>query len=190
MGRVSKFKQWETPENVILLRGWKQNGLTNKEIAENMGITERTLYNWIDKSRIIAQCLVIGKEQARFIMENALFEKGRKGNVTAMIFWLKNNWREKYSDTQRTPMEEALTQAQIKKVEAETNIAELRAKVLGGSDAGVENSLANVLDIIYGAGKEKVEEDKTIETSDDDGGEDSDTEENIGDADEQEAKPE
>lgn len=113
MGKLIDVKDWEKADKLILLRGWKRNGLTNKQIAENIGISERTFYLWMKKSKVISQTMLLGKQHAKFIVENALFEKARNGNTTAMIFWLKNNWRDKYSDTIKTPEELAQINEQI-----------------------------------------------------------------------------
>lgn len=113
MGKLIDVKDWEKADKLILLRGWKRNGLTNKQIAENIGISERTFYLWMKKSKVISQTVLFGKQHAKFIVENALFEKARNGNTTAMIFWLKNNWRDKYSDTIKTPEELAQIKEQI-----------------------------------------------------------------------------
>lgn len=113
MGKLIDVKDWEKADKLILLRGWKRNGLTNKQIAENIGISERTFYLWMKKSKVISQTMLLGKQHAKFIVENALFEKARNGNTTAMIFWLKNNWRDKYSDTIKTPEELAQIKEQI-----------------------------------------------------------------------------
>lgn len=41
----------------------------------------------------------MGQEVADYIIENALFKAAKEGNVTAMIFWLKNRkphqWRDR-----------------------------------------------------------------------------------------------
>lgn len=122
------YKKWLESENLLLLQGWKYKGLTDEQIADNIGINVRTLGKWKAQYRQIGRALKRGKEHANYAVENALLKKALSGNTTAMIFWLKNNYREKYSDTQKTPLEEQLTKQQIKRVEAETKIAEAKAK--------------------------------------------------------------
>jgi transposase-like protein len=94
-----RIQDWSKPEKLILLQGWRMNGLTIEQIADNIGIVKSTLYEWMKKNSNISNALKIGREQADNIIENALFNKAKGGDVTAMIFWLKNRrsdrWREK-----------------------------------------------------------------------------------------------
>ena len=122
------YKEWLESENLLLVQGWKYKGLTDEQIAQNIGINVRTLGKWKAQYRQIGRALKRGKEHANYAVENALLKKALSGNTTAMIFWLKNNYREKYSDSQKTPLEEQLTKQQIKRAEAETKIAEAKAK--------------------------------------------------------------
>ena len=96
-----KKDEWLTTEGLILICGWARSGLTDEQIAENMGINVRTLYRWKKEEKLICQALKRSKEIADFQVENALYESALGGNVTAMIFWLKNRkpdaWREKVS---------------------------------------------------------------------------------------------
>lgn len=130
MARQSKLQEWEKDEKILLIRGWRRDGLQIKDVANNIGISERTLFNWSDKSERIKSSLKMGKDEANFIIENVLFNKARSGNTTAIIFWLKNNWRTKYRDTQRTELEELLTKKKIEKVDAETDIDKSKSKMV------------------------------------------------------------
>ena len=70
-----KYKHWLEPESLILVEGWARSGLTNKEIAKNIGISEKTLYEWIEKYPQFGEALKKNKEIADYIVENALFKK-------------------------------------------------------------------------------------------------------------------
>lgn len=141
----SMYDDWTEPENLILIQGWKRNGLTNEEIAKNIGINAKTLWAWQRKERDlprgqrpISNALKIGRQQANFVIENKLFERARQGNTTAMIFWLKNNWRDKYNDSQLSVEERKLAQQRTKKLIADTKISEAKAKALAESgNAGI-----------------------------------------------------
>ena len=43
------YKQWITPEGLEVVGNWCRIGYTDIQIAEKMGITERTLYLWKNK---------------------------------------------------------------------------------------------------------------------------------------------
>lgn len=59
-----KAVDWLQDEKLIILEGWARDGLTDEQIAENMGISARTLYRWKDKYCQICQSLKKGKEAA------------------------------------------------------------------------------------------------------------------------------
>lgn len=93
------FQKWLKEENLTLLRGWARNGLTDEQIAYNMGIATGTLYRWKNEHSEIREALKESKEIADLAIENALYNKALAGDTTAMIFWLKNRksneWRDK-----------------------------------------------------------------------------------------------
>jgi len=122
-----KYDEWLEPENLVLIHGWKMQGLTDEQIADNIGVTARTLENWKSKHIQIFHAIKGGKEVANFVIENELYKKAKSGNVTAMIFYLKNNYRDKYTDDVTDP---ALRKAQIRKANAEADIAQAKAKTI------------------------------------------------------------
>lgn len=139
----AKYKKWLEPESIVLLHGWKMQGLTDEQIAENIGVAPRTFERWKKEHSQIRQAIKGGKEVANFVIENELYKKAKSGNVTAMIFFLKNNYREKYTDDQTDP---ALRQAQIRKASAEAAIAEGKAKAINRANS-VEDSTLIVDDV-------------------------------------------
>lgn len=141
-----QYKKWLKKENLVLIQGWKMNGLTDEQIAKNIGIAARTLERWKNKYSQISRALKIGHEQANFIVEGELFKKAMNGNTTAMIFWLKNNWRDKYNDSELSPEERKLAVARMKKLEAETKNVQLRNKSLEENGADVEEALDRIMD--------------------------------------------
>jgi len=123
-----KYEYWLTEDGLTLLEGWARDGLTDEQIAQNMGIAPSTLYVWKDKFKEISEALKKGKEVVDYQVENALLkralgydfqetrvEKSEKetriiqtlkhipADTTAQIFWLKNRrpdkWRDKPVDT-------------------------------------------------------------------------------------------
>lgn len=90
-------------EQAILLQGWAMDGLTDEQIAGNMGIDYSTLRDWKKKFTAFSTALKKGKEVADYAVENALYEKALSGDVGAICFWLKNRrpdkWRDRPADT-------------------------------------------------------------------------------------------
>ena len=119
-----KYEEWLEPENLVLIHGWKMQGLTDEQIADKIGIAHRTFERWKADHGQIRQAIKGGKEVANFVIENELYKKAKSGNVTAMIFYLKNNYRDKYTDDVTDPR---LRSAQIRKAKAEADMAAAKA---------------------------------------------------------------
>lgn len=118
---IAKYTYWLTEEGLLLIEGWARDGLTEEQIANNIGISRSTLSEWKKKFSDISDTLKQSKEIADRQVENALHKtalgfyyeedmvtnqgdvvrvkKYSKPNTTAQIFWLKNrkpaNWRDK-----------------------------------------------------------------------------------------------
>ena len=104
-----KYQEWIEPEGLLKIEGWARDGLTDEQIARNMGINPATLYEWKKKYPKISKSLKRSKDVADRQVENALFENAINGNITALIFWLKNRkpdkWRDKQEYEDRTAIE-------------------------------------------------------------------------------------
>ena len=122
--RVAKINEWLEQDKLTLLEGWSRDGLTNEQIAKNIGINVKTLYDWKNKESNISNALKKGKEVVDIEVENALLKKAlgytitlRKQKVTkdgdvvdieeevhippdttAQIFWLKNRRKQQWRD--------------------------------------------------------------------------------------------
>lgn len=70
-----KYEKWLTEEGLLLLEGWARDGLTDEQIAHNMGIHRDTLNQWKKKYSVISDTLKKGKEIVDIQVENALFKK-------------------------------------------------------------------------------------------------------------------
>lgn len=143
-----RYQKWLEKENLILLEGWKRNGLTDEQIAHNMGVNPRTLERWKKNHSQICRALKVGHDQANFIIEGKLFRKAMQGNTTAMIFWLKNNWRDKYNDSELSPEERKLAVARMEKLKADTRISKAKAKAMEDNGQDMEVLLDKMLDTI------------------------------------------
>jgi hypothetical protein len=96
-----KYEKWLKEENLLLLEGWARDGLTDEQIAKNIGITVSTFYEWKKKYSEISESLKKGKEVVDYEVENALLSSALEGNTTAQIFWLKNRRPDKWRDKQK-----------------------------------------------------------------------------------------
>lgn len=65
-----------------MLRGWARDGLKDKQIAGNMGISVSTLCEWKNKFPELSEALKKGREVADYIVENELFESCKTRTVT------------------------------------------------------------------------------------------------------------
>lgn len=88
-----KYKYWLTPEGLLKLEGWTRDGLTEEQIAGNMGISRSTLNEWKKLYPDISDTLKRGKrrsskrflEQYRKAWHIGLSAEVRNGNVESSI---------------------------------------------------------------------------------------------------------
>lgn len=162
-----KFHIWLQEDNLIRIESWARMGLTDEQIAKNMGVNKTTLYDWMKKFPDISNSIKKGKAPIDFEVENALFKraigyeyeevettieeidgKQRKRikkikkvalpETSAMIFWLKNRKPEQWRKL--NPVVEA-------KLEAETEKLLKEAKTLETSQ---EDKIAELFDKVDG----------------------------------------
>lgn len=93
---------------MLLLEAWARDGLTDEQIAEKMDINTATLYRYKEKYCEICEALKKGKEVVDVEVENALLKSAKSGNITAIIFWLKNRRPDKWRDKQKDAHDEHL----------------------------------------------------------------------------------
>lgn len=70
-----KYEKWLEPDGLLLLEGWARDGLTDEQIAKNMGVNRRTLNDWKNKYSPISLTLKKGKEVVDIEVENALLKR-------------------------------------------------------------------------------------------------------------------
>ena len=105
---MAKIQDWLEEDNLIRLEGWARDGLTNEQIANNIGINPKTLYEWKNKESKIGNILKRSREVVDFEVENALLKSALEGNVTAQIFWLKNRKKEQWRERQEYSSDQEL----------------------------------------------------------------------------------
>ncbi|WMJ79550.1 helix-turn-helix domain-containing protein [Clostridium sp. MB40-C1] len=62
-------------DKLILIEGWARNGLTDEQIAKNLGISKTTFYKYIKEHNELSERLKKGKEVIDFEVENALLKR-------------------------------------------------------------------------------------------------------------------
>lgn len=163
-----KFHIWLQEDNLIRIENWARMGLTDEQIAKNMGVNKTTLYDWIKKFPDISNSIKKGKAPIDFEVENALFKraigyeyeeietiieeidgKQRKRikkikkvalpETSAMIFWLKNRKPEQWRKL--NPVVEAKLNAETEKLlrEAENLSLETTGEVVFIEDIPTED---------------------------------------------------
>lgn len=70
-----KYEYWISPDGVLLLEGWARDGLTEEQIAKNIGINRGTLQRWKAKHSVIRDAIKKNKAIADYEVENALYNK-------------------------------------------------------------------------------------------------------------------
>lgn len=123
-----KYQEWLEPEGLLRIEGWARDGLTDEQIANNIGISVSCLNNWKNKYVEILESLKRGKEVIDRQVENALLKRALgyeytettreyipeldemkttkkvtkqvAPDTTAQIFWLKNRKPQDWRDKQ------------------------------------------------------------------------------------------
>lgn len=70
-----KYQEWLTEEGLLQLEAWTRDGLTDEQIAANMGIGYSTLQTWKSKYQDIQDTLKKGKAVVDIQVENALLKR-------------------------------------------------------------------------------------------------------------------
>ena len=142
-----KFKEWLTEDGLKKIQSWFRDGLSDVQVAKNMGISKTTFYDWMNKYPAMSDSVKKGKQPVDFEVENALLKralgyeieetntfitmnsKGEKvqkvtktkkhiaPDATAAIFWLKNRRPDKWRKT--NPAFEGKAEIEISKLRAE-----------------------------------------------------------------------
>ncbi len=117
---MAKTKWNQVKDKLVLVEGWARDGLTDVQIAQNLGISKTTFYKFKNEYSELSELLKKGKEEIDYQVENALlkralgynyeevtYENGRETkkvtkqvapDTTAQIFWLKNRKPSKWKD--------------------------------------------------------------------------------------------
>lgn len=75
-----KYKEWLQKENLLLLKGYARDGLTDKEISEKIHISYSTLYEWFNRYPEISEAIKEGRAPTEIAVEDTFIEKKLKGH--------------------------------------------------------------------------------------------------------------
>lgn len=77
MGARGKYAKWLQADNLLRLQAWARDGLSDEQMAHNIGITTTTLYDWKKKYPAFSEALARGKEVVDIEVENALLKSAK-----------------------------------------------------------------------------------------------------------------
>ena len=126
---MNKYEYWLSEEGLLRIRGWARDGYTDAELAREMGIARNTLFKWRKKFPKLDKTLKSSKEIPDRKVEETLYDKALDGDITAIIFWLKNRNPERWRNyvERNTKKDDAEQQARIDKLTLENE--KLRAEI-------------------------------------------------------------
>lgn len=77
-----KYREWITEDGLLLISGWARDGLTDEQIASNIGIRTSTYYEWANRFTEFAEAIKKGKAPVDLQVENALLKKALGYTIT------------------------------------------------------------------------------------------------------------
>ena len=90
MAKTEKF----TPDEIIQAIEKSEYG-TPSEIADALGCSDRTIYKYIELYETVKSAIGLRKERQKDYVVGKLFSEIKKGNITAIIFYLKTQAKDR-----------------------------------------------------------------------------------------------
>lgn len=74
-GRNAQYAEWLTEDGLLIIRGWARDGLTDKQIAKNIGVAESTFKEWKRKFDILSSSLKKARIPAAYQVEEGMMSR-------------------------------------------------------------------------------------------------------------------
>ena len=129
MPRQTIYKRDNWDEKLEKIEGWAMDGLIDEEIADKMGIHPSTLYEYKKKYPELREALKKGKDLVDRRVEQTLLSEALDGQITAIIFWLKNRKPDVWRDSKNIQANITDDRRDMSKNERKERLQELRAKL-------------------------------------------------------------
>jgi hypothetical protein len=104
-------------DTIAKIREARANGATFETISNALGVSRPTLRKWINETPELKEAVIDGEAGAVEKVENELFNQCMAGNLTAIIFFLKNRKPDKWSDRPKTKEQKARERLETEMVE-------------------------------------------------------------------------
>ena len=110
-----RLQKWQDPRNQTLLEAWARRGMTQAEIAQRMGVAQKTLQRWLREYAFIREPIQTGKEYIDAQVENALLKRALGCVVTEKKYGIPTVRAEEPEDAEeeRGPVLLAVTEKEI-----------------------------------------------------------------------------
>ena len=79
IARKGRYQEWLEPDGLLKIKGWARDGLTNLEIAKNMGVSDSTFNEWQRKFPQIPETIKEGRAPVIVDVEDTFYTKKLKG---------------------------------------------------------------------------------------------------------------
>lgn len=115
---MAKSKWGDVKEKLILVEGWARDGLTDEQIAKNLGIGKTAFYKYKKEYTEFADILKRGKEVIDYEVENALLKKAlgyEYTEITKERVVMKDEHGKILTDIQGVPCYEMVVTKIVKK---------------------------------------------------------------------------
>ena len=78
-GRKPMWDEWISEDGLLVIKGWARDGLTNQDIAKNIGVSHTTFCDWENRFPEIVEALKKGRKPVVVTVEDTFFEKKLSG---------------------------------------------------------------------------------------------------------------